>query len=149
MAAAAPLPGTAEALLAGLPPERAAALRHVRDLVNAALPPGYEEGVAGKLITWSIPLSRFPKTYNKQPLQLAALGAQKSHNALYLMGLYLSEDRSGRFEQAFAAAGKSLDKGKSCVRFRDPNDLDDAAITDAIASLPVDTYIAEYEASRR
>ncbi len=139
---------TPEALLAGLPPDRAQALAHARQLVNDALPPGYEEGVAGKMIVWSIPLERYPNTYNKQPLQLAALAAQKNHNALYLMGLYLSEERVREFEQAYAAAGKNLDMGKSCLRFRHPDELCDAAVRAAIAAVPVETYIRDYEAAR-
>jgi hypothetical protein len=141
-------PVTPEALLAGLPPDRAEALAHARQLVNDALPPGYGEGVAGKMIVWTVPLERYPDTYNKQPLQLAALAAQKNHNALYLMGLYLSEERVREFEQAYAAAGKKLDMGKSCLRFRHADELCDAAVRAAIAAVPVETYIRGYEAAR-
>ena len=143
---AAPLPA---AVRAGLSEERAADLAHVRALVNEALPTGYVESVAGKMIVWSIPLSRYSNTYNKQPLQLAALAAQKNYSALYLMGLYMSPERTRRFEQGFAAAGKKLDMGKSCVRFRSAANLDDVAIREAIASLSVDDYVAEYEATRK
>jgi uncharacterized protein YdhG (YjbR/CyaY superfamily) len=142
---ATPLP---DAMSSGLAKERIAALAYVRNLVNDALPPGYVEGVQGKMIVWSIPLERYPRTYNKQPLQLAALAAQKNHNSLYLTGLYMSPERTRRFERAFAASGKKLDMGKSCVRFRSAEELDDDAISEAIASLSVDDYLAEYEASR-
>ena len=148
MAAKAPQPSSPEALLAGLPPDRAAAIAHARDLVNSALPPGYEESVQGKMIVWSVPLKRFPDTYNKQPLQLAALAAQKSHNALYLMCSYMSEERTRELRRAYAAAGKKLDMGKSCLRFRRADELCDEAITDAIAAVPVETYIRDYEAAR-
>ena len=146
--AGSPSPVTPDALIASLEPDRAAALSHARDLVNSALPPGYAEGVQGKMIVWTIPLGRYPNTYNKQPLQLAALAAQKSYSALYLMGLYMSEERVRRFEEAYRAAGKALDMGKICVRFRSAEDLCDKAVRDAIAAVPVDTYIRDYEASR-
>jgi hypothetical protein len=139
---------TPEALLAGLPPDRAQALAHARQLVNDALPPGYQESVAGKMIVWSIPLERYPDTYNKQPLQLAALAGQKNHNALYLMGVYLSPDRTAALQQAYAAAGKKLDMGKSCLRFRHADDLCDAAVRAAISAVPIETYIRDYEAAR-
>lgn len=116
--------------------------------MNGALPPGYRESVQGKMIVWAIPLDRYPDTYNKQPLQLAALAAQKNHNALYLMGLYMSPERTRRFEDACRAAGKTLDMGKSCVRFRSAEDLCDEAVREAIAAVPVETYIADYEAAR-
>ncbi|CAA9507365.1 MAG: hypothetical protein AVDCRST_MAG09-1137 [uncultured Sphingomonas sp.] len=137
-----------EALLAGLPPERAEALAHARQLVNDALLPGYEESVSGKMIVWSIPLSRYPNTYNKQPLQLAALAAQKNHNALYLMCTYMSPERMAALQQAYTAAGKKLDMGKSCLRFRTADELCDKAVSAAIAAVPVETYIRDYEAAR-
>ena len=140
---------TPEAFLGGLDPQRAELIRHVRDLVNAALPEGYRETVAGGMIAWGIPLDLYPNTYNKQPLGLAALAAQKNYNALYLMGLYMSPERTRAFERAYAAAGKRLDMGKSCVRFRTREELADEAITAAIASLPVDEYIRLYEAARQ
>jgi hypothetical protein len=139
---------TPEALLAGLPPDRAETLAHARKLVNDALPPGYEEGVAGKMIVWSVPLERYPDTYNKQPLQLAALAAQKNHNALYLVGAYLSPERTQALAQAYAAAGKKLDMGKSCLRFRTIADLCDQAVSAAISAVPVETFIRDYEAAR-
>jgi hypothetical protein len=139
---------TPEALLAGLPPERSEALAHARQLVNDALPLGYHESVEGKMIVWSVPLERYPDTYNKQPLQLAALAAQKNYNALYLMGLYLSDERVREFQQAYAAAGKKLDMGKSCLRFRTADELCDAAVSAAIAAVPVETYIRDYDAAR-
>jgi hypothetical protein len=138
-----------DAVSAGLPLQRIADLAHVRALVNRALPPGYVEDVSGKMIVWSIPLSRYPNTYNKQPLQLAALAAQKNYSALYLCALYLSPERSRRFEQSFTAAGKKLDMGKSCVRFRSADDLDEDAVREVVSELSVDAYIAEYERSRR
>ena len=76
---------TVEAYLAELPPERRAVVATVRALVNAHLPEGYVEGMHWGMIGWVIPLSRYPVTYNKQPLIYAALAAQKNNYALYLM----------------------------------------------------------------
>ena len=49
----------------------------------------------------------------------------------------------------FAAAGKTLDMGKTCVRFKSLDDLAPDAIGRVIASTPVDAFIARYEASRK
>ena len=67
------------AYLAELPPERRAVVAAVRDVVLANLPAGYREAVGWGMITWSIPLERYPDTYNQQPLCFAALAAQKNH----------------------------------------------------------------------
>ena len=60
----------------------------VRDTVNANLDDGFAEGMEYGMVTWGIPLERYPKTYNGQPLAYAALAAQKHYYALYLMGDY-------------------------------------------------------------
>jgi hypothetical protein len=135
-------------LCSGLTGDRAAALRHAHALIRSALPSGYEEVVTGKMISWVVPLATYPMTYNKQPLPLASLAAQKNHNALYLMDPYLSAERAAAFERAYAASGKKLDMGKSCLRFRSIAELDEAAIRNAIAAVPVAKFIADYEASR-
>ena len=139
---------TPEAYLAELPPERAALIARVRDLVNANLPPGYVEKMSWGMIGWELPLEAYPDTYNGQPLVYAALAAQKNHNALYLNCVYASEERTGRLRKAYAAAGKKLDMGKSCIRFKKAEDLAEDVLADAIRSAPVDAFIAEYEAGR-
>ena len=139
---------TPEQYLAELEPGRAALIGAVRDLVNSALPEGYVETVAWGMLTWSIPLDRYPDTYNRQPLALAALAAQKNYNSLYLNCAYASAERSERLRAAFAAEGKKLDMGKSCIRFRKLDDLALDAIAAEIASTPPDDYIALYERAR-
>lgn len=139
---------TPEDYIAGLGPDRAAALARVRDLVNRAMPAGYRETVAFGMITWSIPLDRYPNTYNGQPLAFAGLAAQKNHNSLYLNSVYSSPERAERFKAAFEAAGKRLDMGKSCIRFKSADDLPEQLIADEIASMPPEDYIALYELAR-
>jgi len=39
-------------------------------------------------IGWTIPLSRYPDTYNKQPICYVALSSQKNYCSLYLMGAF-------------------------------------------------------------
>ena len=140
---------TPEAYLAELPPERAALISHVRDLVNAHLPPGYVERMSWGMISWEVPLERYPDTYNGQPLAYAGLAAQKNHCALYLNCVYASEARTARLREAWAAEGRKLDMGKSCIRFKKRDDLAAEVLARTIASVPVDAFIAEYEASRR
>ena len=139
---------TPDDYLAELPPERAALISRVRDLVNAHLPEGYVERMSWGMIGWEVPLERYPDTYNGQPLVYAALAAQKNYNALYLNCVYASAERTEALKRAFAAAGKKLDMGKSCIRFKSAADLAEQVLAEAIASTPVDAFIAQYEASR-
>ena len=139
---------TPEAYLAELPPERQALASKVRDLVNANLPPGYVERMNWGMISWELPLERYPDTYNGQPLAYAGLAAQKNYTALYLNFIYASDERTQQLRDAYAAAGKKLDMGKSCLRFRKPEDLAEDVLARAIASVPVDSFIAEHERTR-
>jgi hypothetical protein len=139
---------TVEAYLAELPPERRAVVAAVRDHVNAHLPPGYVEGMGYGMIGWTIPLARYGKTYNGQPLCYAGLAAQKNNYSLYLMGCYMDSDEDKALRAAYARAGKKLDMGKSCLRFKSLDGLLLDDIGRIIASMPVDAYIVRYEAAK-
>lgn len=139
---------TVDDYLAELPEERRAVVREVRDLVRKHLPKGYRETMNWGMISWEIPLERYPDTYNRQPLSYVALAAQKKHYSLYLMCVYDGSDRAKRFAAEFAEAGKKLDMGKSCVRFKRIEDLHLPAIAKVIAEMPPNAYIEMYERSR-
>ena len=134
--------------LAELPADRRAEIETVRDLVNAALPPGYREGIGYGMIGWVIPLEDYPGTYNKQPLAYAGLAAQKNYNSLYLNCVYASKERAERLQSAAIAAGKKLDMGKSCIRFKRADDLPLDLIRAEIASTPPAEFIRIYEEAR-
>ena len=139
---------TVEDYLASLPKERREVVSALRDHVRRHLPNGYEEAMHYGMISYHIPLSRFPATYNDHPLCYAALAAQKNHFALYLMGAYGSADSASKLKDGFRRAGKKLDMGKSCVRFKRVDDLALDAIAESIASITPDAYIEIYERSR-
>ena len=139
---------TVDAYLASLPEDKRAAISTVRDLVLENLPDGFVEGMGFGMIYYSIPLSRYPDTYNDQPLGYVALAAQKNFNAIYLMGVYGDPTRAAKFKEGFAKAGKKLDIGKSCVRFKSPDDLALGAIAETISSVSVEKFIEIYERSR-
>ena len=140
---------TVDDYIAELPSERALVIATMRDFVNTHLPPGYLEAMAFGMIGWGIPLSRYPDTYNGQPLGYVALAAQKHAYSLYLMCVYADGEREQLLRAAAAAEGKKLDMGKSCLRFKRADDLPLQAIGELIASVLVDEYIALYESSRR
>jgi hypothetical protein len=140
---------TPEAYLAELPPERAELVSRLRDLINGNLPDGYVERMSWGMISWEVPTERYPDTYNGQPLVYAGLAAQKNYTALYLNCVYASEQRSERLKAQWAASGRKLDMGKSCLRFKRPGDVAEDVLAETIRSIPVDRFIAEYEAGRR
>ena len=135
--------------LADLPPERAAVVAHVRDLVNKAMPDGYREAMSYGMIGWAVPLEVYPDTYNGQTLAYVGLAAQKNHFSLYLNCVYASAERTERLKAAYAAAGKKLDMGKSCIRFKRIDQLAEDALAAEIASVIPAQYIAISEEARR
>ena len=136
---------TVDEYLATLPETQQSVLARVRDTVRKNLPKGYEEVMYGKFIAYVIPLSRFSKTYNGHPLQYVALAAQKNYYSLYLMVPYGDSGELAQLRDGFRKAGKKLDMGKSCVRFKKLDDLPLDVIGESIARTSVDDYIRKYE----
>ncbi len=141
-------PTTAEEYIAGLPGDRAEQITRLRELILECLPEGYAEEMDFGMIAYVIPLETYPDTYNGHPLMYATLASQKRHMSLYLMNVYGDDESLRWFTEGFAAAGKKLDMGKACVRFKRLDDLPLDLIGEAIARTSVTGYIASYEASR-
>ncbi len=131
------------------PPEKRVLLEKVRAVILRHLPDGYEEVFRWNMITYEIPLERYPETYNKQPLMYAALASQKNYFSLYLTCVYSDKAQQDKLRQAFANIGKSPNMGKSCIRFTRLEDIPLDAIGKIIAATSVDEHIRLYEASRK
>jgi hypothetical protein len=139
---------TVEGYLQELPEERRIAIRAVRNVILENLPSGYEEVMNWGMITYQVPLSLYPDTYNKKPLMYAALASQKNHMAIYLTAIYLDEVKRRNFEEEIKASGKKLDAGKSCLRFRWLDDLPLPLIGQAIASFDIESFIRQVKETR-
>ncbi len=139
---------TVEAYLEELPTERRAVVAELRQLILDHLPEGYEEQMRWGMISYEIPLAVHPDTYNKQPLLYLSLAAQKRHYALYLMGAYGDREATERLEAAFQKAGKKMDMGKSCLRFRSLEDVPFEALAQEIARLSPQAFIQKNKQGR-
>lgn len=139
---------TVDAYLEELPAERRAVMREMVALIRRSLPAGYEEGVGYGMIDYVVPLSRFPGTYNGQPLCYAGLAAQKNHYSLYLMCACGDAEQARRLRDGFAREGKRLDMGKACIRFKSLDDISLDAVSRAVAFQTADQYVASYQTLR-
>ncbi len=140
---------TVNDFLGSLPAEHRKVLGAVRDTIRKNLPAGYEEITYGKFIAYVIPLSRYPRTYNGQALQLAALAPMKNYYSIYLLIPYGDPNELARLQDGYRKAGKKLDMGKSCIRFKKLEDIPLDVIGDSIARVSVDDYIRRYESVKR
>ena len=64
------------------------------------------------------------------------------------MSLYVNPRELEAFRTAFKAAGKKLDTGKSCVRFRRLEDLELPAVARLVAATRLEDFVKVFEASR-
>ena len=134
--------------VASLPPEGRKVVQTLRAVVKKNLPKGYKEQIGFGAITYAVPLSVLPDTYNGQPLCYVAIAAQKNHYSLYLMSVYGDPKQTKRMADEFRNRGKKLDMGKACVRFKSLEDLPLDVVGDVIAGTPMDAYIARYRQAR-
>ena len=136
---------TVEQFLDELPEDRREVVKEMRKLIRKHLPKGYEESINWGMLSYGIPLERYPDTYNGQPLGYVALAPQKNYYAIYLMGPYMDPAQRETLKAAFAKEGKKMDMGKSCLRFKSPSDLPLPALGKLIAAMPPERYIELYE----
>ena len=133
---------TIRGCLEGLPPDRRKAIEAVRRTILKNLPKGYEEAMNWGAITYQVPLQVYPDTYNKQPLMYAALASQKQYMAVYLCNVYGLPKLMKKVVAGFKAAGKKLDMGKSCIRFKKLEDLPLKIVGELVAATPMKTFVA-------
>jgi hypothetical protein len=139
---------TVSQYLAGLPADRRKAIEQVRAVIRKHLPKGYEEIMQYGMIGYAVPLKIYPAGYHckaDEPLPFISLASQKNHMALYMFCLYLDKSDAARFQKEYRASGKKLEMGKSCIRFKKPDDLALDVIGKAIARVPVKKHIEIYE----
>lgn len=142
-------PSKVTEFLAQLPAARRKELERVRKVVREHLPTGYEETLTKGMIVYEVPLERYPDTYNGHALWYAALASEKSYLSLHLMPVYGSPPLAQKLRDGFKAAGKKLDMGKACIRFKSADDLALDAIAEAVASTPLERYVELAKAARR
>jgi len=140
---------TVKDYLAALPPDRRKVIAAVRKRVRDRLPDGFQESINWGMITYELPLSRYPDTYNGQPLSAVALAAQKNYYALYLNSVYQDRALADVLRDAYKRVGLKLEMGKSCLRFRGLDDIDLDVVGDVIAATTPERLIESYEASRK
>jgi hypothetical protein len=136
--------------IAGLPPDRRAAIEAVRAVILKNLDKVFEEGMQYGMIGYYVPHSIYPAGYHcdpKQPLPFAGLASQKNHMAVYLMCTYIDQKNDEWFRKEWAKSGKKLDMGKSCIRFKKLDDVPLDVIGKAIARVPAKKYIATMQAA--
>ena len=76
---------TVSQYLTEFPSERGNIIERVRIAILEHLPKGYVARMGSGMISYEIPLVRYPRTYNGKPLVYATLAAQNRSYSIYLM----------------------------------------------------------------
>ncbi len=139
---------TVEEYLNELPADRREAITATRNVILEHLPEGYDETMQYGMISYVIPLERYPVTYNRLPLAYASLASQKNYMSLYLMNVYGDTETERWFTERYKASGRKLNMGKSCVRFKTLEDLPLELVGEVIARTTVVDFIKRYETAR-
>lgn len=141
---------TVEQYLAELPDDRREAISTVRDLIKANLPSAVVEEMSYGMIGWVVPHSIYPKGYHcnpKLPLPMINLASQKNHMAIYMFCIYGDDAAKAKFFDEYTKAGKKLDAGSACIRFKKLSDLPLDVIANAIQSIDLDEFIERYDST--
>lgn len=125
------------------------AIIKLREVINAAIPEGFKEETAYGMMGWCVPHSIFPAGYHcnpKQPLPFAGIAAQKNFIAVYHMGIYAIPELLDWFVAEHAKRSpKRLDMGKSCIRYKKPEDIPYDLIGELFAKLTVNDWVKVYQ----
>jgi len=128
-----------------LPEERREIISTIRNKILENLPNGYEESMNWGMISYEIPLKRYPDTYNGQPLGIASIASQKNHISLYMMGCYMVPEQTEKLIKAYKDMGVKPNMGKSCIRFTKLEKIPLDTIVELIRDFPVKEYIKHYK----
>jgi hypothetical protein len=138
-----------ETYLAAIPEARKPSFLRLLKIVKEFLPQGFEICFNYGMIGFIIPLSRYPEGYHVKantPLPFINLANQKNFIALYHMGLYANKELMNWFVNEFPSHSKrKLDMGKSCIRFKKPEEIPFELIKDLVQKMTCEDWIACYE----
>lgn len=132
-----------------LPPDRKNIISELRKVINKNLPKGFSEGMGYGMMGWSVPHSLYPAGYHcapELPLPFMSIASQKNFVAVYHMGIYADAKLMKWFTDEWPKhSSKKLDMGKSCMRFKKPEDVPLKLIGELASKMSPEDWINCYE----
>lgn len=144
---------TVEDYISELPEDRKKAMSELRKVIKKNLPKGFKEEMSYGMIGYVVPHSKYPAGYHcnpQLPLPFLNIASQKNFIAVYHMGLYANPTLMKWFTDAHAKKStKKLDMGKSCIRYKKPEDIPVDLIGELASKMSTDNWIELYEKAFR
>ena len=135
--------------IANLPDDRKKPVSQLRKAILDNLPQGFEEVMSSGMLGYVVPHRLYPNGYHcdaKQPLPFMCVASQKNFVALYHMGIYADKELLDWFTKEYSKQSKTkLDMGKSCIRFKKPDEIPLNLIGKLASKISVKQWIALYE----
>lgn len=132
-----------------LPDDRKLPFGQLRKVILGNLPKGFAETISYGMIAYVVPFSIYPGGYHcdpKQPLPFISIASQKNFVALYHMGIYAHPELLNWFTEEYPKHSKTkLDMGKSCIRFKKPEQIPLELIGELCAKMSPKEWIEIYE----
>ncbi|MFM9837575.1 MAG: DUF1801 domain-containing protein [Cyclobacteriaceae bacterium] len=132
-----------------LPPERKQIISAIRKVILKNLPKGFQEEMNYGMIGYVVPHKLYPDGYHcdpKLPLPFLNIASQKNFIAVYHMGIYAQPKLLEWFQDEWKVySTKKLDMGKSCIRFKKPEDVQLDLIGELASKLTPQQWIEIYE----
>lgn len=134
---------------ANLPEDRKTAMMQLRKVLKKNLPKGFQEVMNYGMPGFVVPHKLYPAGYHckpEDPLPFIGLASQKNSINFYHMGIYAEPKLLKWFTSEFPKhSKKKLDMGKSCVRFKKPEDIPFELLGELAGKITPHQWIALYE----
>jgi len=134
-----------EEYLDQIPEDRKEVFKRLMTSIKDNLPDGFQETISYNTVAYVVPKTIYPQGYKanpKEPLPFIYLASQKNYISLYHMGIYADEDLREWFIKAYKdQLNKKPDMGKSCIRFKNMNQIPYDLIKELAGKITVNQWI--------
>ncbi len=135
--------------IAGLPKDRKSAIEKLTEVIEKNLPTGFEKTIGYGMLAFVVPHTIYLPGYHcdpKLPLPFISIASQKNFIALYHMGLYADAELLSWFTTEYQKlSATKVDIGKSCIRFKKPEEIPFELIGRLMKKINVEKWITIYE----
>ncbi len=140
---------TVDEILTNLPEDRIIAFNKLHNTIVKNLPKGFEPGISYGGLGYVVPHKLYPAGYHCKPIEplpFAGIASQKGSINFYHMGIYADTELMKWFVSEYPKhCTQKLDMGKSCVRFKKPDDIPFKLIGELMKKVTVKQWIDKYE----
>lgn len=140
---------TVKEILTNVPPDRAEAFNKLHEVIVKNLPKGFEAAISYGGLGYVVPHSLYPAGYHckpTEPLPFAGIASQKNSINFYHMGIYANPELLQWFVNEYPKHSKQkLDMGKSCIRFKKPDDIPYKLVGELMKKMSAKDWINLYE----